>query len=173
MQPTISTCFLFEFQMKIAAIDDDKDFLDLLPSKIRDNEIFSFTSPDGLFCALDPISINIKNFVHEDAHGINCLDYDSIKNFVDTNSQKHGIIISDQSMPLMSGLDLLVRYSESDIMKVLLTNVVSAIDGNKALNNKLIDNFITKSQLSELQSNFFKNTTRETLKSINTDGLPF
>ena len=178
MQTANNPCLLFNFPMKIAMIDDDKDLLNIMSSMLLENEVSPYTSPENLFKNIDPININTNDFIHEDVHGAYGIDFKKIKEFVDLNSKKHGLIISDYRMLSINGIDLLHKYIDSDMAKVLLTGVFTSKDAVSAFNNKIIDYFLPKSQLSNLstfvndiQIKFFRKKSKKILKSINLDNL--
>lgn len=180
MQTVDTTCLLFYFPMNVAMVDDDEDILNILASQFRDNEVSPHSTPEDLISSIDPININIKEFIHEIAHGTYDLNFSNVKKFVDNNSNKHGIVISDYEMPSINGIDLLHKFNDFDVVKVLLTNVFTIEEAVNALNNGTIDFYLPKDHIhdiseiiNDLQLKFFKKKTREILKTIDTNSIAF
>lgn len=62
------------------------------------------------------------------------------------NKDKIGIIVSDQMMPIMTGLELLeaARKQDDDVVRVLSTAYADSEEVAAAINSKLVEYFISK-----------------------------
>ncbi|WP_354625252.1 response regulator [Psychromonas sp. MME2] len=112
-------------KINIICVDDEREVLDAVR---RDLEVF-----ESLF--------NIE----ECESAYECLEL--LEEF-DAQQEYVGVIISDQVMPEMSGVELLTKVAADrrflGTKKLLLTGLATQDDTIKAINNAKIDNFLEK-----------------------------
>ncbi|MDQ5921623.1 MAG: hypothetical protein QG673_1682 [Pseudomonadota bacterium] len=172
--------YLFNFPLNIMAVDDDTDYLELLHHNLADMTLTTCNSTTEAMKILDPININTKNFLETNFSGIHDLNYKNIEDFVKNFGSKHGILISDYNMPNINGIEFLSKYSNTDLIKILLTNVYTNNEAVYALNKKLIHYYLPKEDVSSLenvikehQKLLFKNITKNILSFLDMDNLSF
>ncbi|MCK4870314.1 MAG: hypothetical protein KAS93_04310 [Gammaproteobacteria bacterium] len=86
------------------------------------------------------------------------------------------LIVIDHSMPSMTGLEFCEKISTSPVKKLLITGIASNELGLEALNNKVIDNFILKSDenfdqklngtIKQLQQDYFRDMSAGLIQNI-------
>lgn len=171
---------LFYFPFNIAIIDDDEDFLNLISDNIIRKNISKYTLPEKAISDINPFNFKISDLIIESNFKIYDLDYSNIKRYFYDKQMHHGIVISDYRMPKMDGIELLSRFNENDLIKILLTGEFKIENAVKALNEKIIDYYIEKDTLSsleniisELEIQLFRKITKEINKIIEKDSLFF
>lgn len=171
---------LLYFPLTTIIIDDDTEFLKVTTSHLVNAPISTYNSAKDALLQIKPISIQVKNFIEEHFTGIYDLNYKNIKAFVNTSKNDHGIIIADYAMPNMNGIELLSKFYDSDIIKILLTNAYTIEEAVNALNDNIIDYYLPKDKINnialitdELQTKFFKKITKSILSMLDKSSYKF
>ncbi|HMT02180.1 MAG TPA: hypothetical protein PKD00_02530 [Burkholderiales bacterium] len=171
---------LFYFPLNVMIVDDDIDYLSLLQQQLKNVTVSIYNSPLEAMKNIEPININIRYFLENNFSRINDLSYKSIENFVKNYGNKQGVLISDYNMPNINGVDLLSKYSDTDLIKILLTNVYTINEAVNALNKKLINYYLPKEKtnillnvIREHQKILFQNITKDILSFLDVDSLKF
>jgi hypothetical protein len=180
MNKQINKFLLFYSPLKIAAVDDNEDFLDLIKNYLYKSNLSTYLFPKDAFSKIDPIEVKINDFIVESAAGIYDLNFIKIKHFFDKCKKHHGILIADYKIPLINGIELLSKYLDTALIRVLLTGVYTIEEAVNALNNGVINYFLPKDDINclcdvikELEFKFFKKLTSDILKTIAKDDLRF
>ncbi len=168
----------------IMIVDDEKTYIDSL--KLRFKKYFpcrEYTDPKQAL-----------NFISNDYHfnpSSNRWLLRSKENFLDVKVdmsaikqeayspdrfEQISIIVVDQVMPGLKGLELCQQLGKTDIQKILLTGKVGDAEANDAFNDKLINKFIEKnspdliekliSSIKQLMVVYFENLSRMTVQSL-------
>jgi diguanylate cyclase (GGDEF)-like protein len=113
----------------IIFVDDDKDFLHSMNMAI---------SPDQLE-ASDGIEVEL-HFVSDPEKGLSF-----IQELLE-EQEKIAVVISDQQMPQMTGIELMEKINiiDSKSLKILLTGYASLDSAKYAINNKILDQYVSK-----------------------------
>ncbi len=171
---------LFYFPLNIMIVDDDIDYLSLLQQQLKSVTVSIYNSPLEAIKNIEPININIRYFLEDNFSRINDLSYKSIEKFVKSYGNKQGVLISDYNMPNINGVELLSKYSDTDLIKILLTNVYTINEAVNALNKRLINYYLPKEKTSillnvirEHQKILFQNITKDILSFLDVDSLKF
>lgn len=119
----------FDDSYHIVFIDDNKEFLASLSMTISSSKLLE------------------KNEFNLEFHFLNDSDecYDLIKDLVDSG-EKLALIISDQKMPNIMGIDFLEKTKEiaPKASRILLTGFASLESARNAINSHLLEQYITK-----------------------------
>jgi CheY-like chemotaxis protein len=157
---------IFYFPTTIVCIDDDSIFLDELKtildtkynvitfnnSKQALSELKNYTSPVAKVSFLQ--SLVEHEYYDAPNHAPINLDMNylhKLSQLVD-RTQEISMLIIDYHMPEMDGMELCVKLYDTQFKKILLTGFVDQHRAINAFNNKLIDGFITKSDINLLKS---------------------
>lgn len=181
MNEASETVKLFKFPLNIAVVDNDIDYLSLIHQHLKHTTFSSFSSPITALNKINPIEIDIKTFIKEKHSGMQELNYNSIKNFIQEAQDTQGVLIVDYDMPEMNGIELISNYSNKyNLIKVLLTNVYG-IDGIvNALNKRDITYYLPKDKVTDLlavinaqENKLFDNTSKQIENFLDTNRLKF
>lgn len=170
----------FTFPLNVAIVDDDIDYLSFLSKELNNTRFKFYNSAIEALKDIKPINIDIKSFLENYFQGIYDLNYKNIEEFIKNYSNKQGIIVSDYDMQYISGIEFLSKYNNSDLIKILLTNVYTPNKAVEALNNKLINYYLPKDRVNTLinvidehQRILFENITKNILKFTDINNLKF
>lgn len=175
---------LFYFPSTILFVDDNKNFLSSIRLKI-DNQLITAALNDPQL-ALDFLKSKITNntliniFADFPNNDINRLD-DFFNN--SNRFNEVSILVVDQDMPNINGIELCRALKNHPIKKIMLTGVSDSKVAIQAFNEGLIDKFILKnsihifkdlnSMINDLQHTFFLHLSLK-LMSTGTNSLhPF
>ena len=180
MRTQEDTLLLLYSPLKIAAIDDDLDFLDVITSNLTRDNLTSYNSPKDALQSIKPISATASELILESTVGAYDLNFAKIKDLFISCSEHHGVVISDYQMPIMNGIELLSNYANTDLIRLLLTGAYTIEDAVNALNKGVINYYLPKDNITlisdvvnELQLRFFKKLSADVLKSTSKDNLQF
>ncbi len=182
---------LFYSPPTICWIDDDKLFLDAA-NNLFENEYsyLSFTNPQEAVAFLDnyqPPSSKInftREFTESDIYDtrnhlpidINIAEITKLANTAHLKNEI-AILVIDNNMPNMNGLEICEKFKNTPFKKILLTGQTSVTEALDAFNNGLIDKFIVKDQkvsenlqknISELSYQYFYELTKSLISHLET-----
>lgn len=173
-------CFLLYFPLKVAIIDDDKDFLNFIAQNISRKDTFLYSCPDRALIDIKSVDFQVKTLTKESHDGIYDLSYTNIRKCYEDNANYFGVLISDYRMPKIDGIELLSIFKDTDILKILLTGefkIESAVD---ALNTKTIDYYLPKDKINSIEEiintlevSLFRKIAKEVTKNVEDDALFF
>lgn len=180
---------LFYFPPTICWVDDNQLFLSAASNLFKeDYPCLAFSKPEEAIQFLAKYqSPHLKiNFMHEvvgsdifDAH--NHLGFDvnisEIIKLADDQSIRNeiGVLIIDNNMPNISGIQLCHQFQNAPYKKMLLTGEASPVEVIDAFNEGVIDKFVTKQQnftdslqnnILELSYKFFYEKTKNLLAHL-------
>ena len=172
---------LFNHPLNIIVVDDDQSVLDYISQKFNlDRKVILCTDTDVLQSSIMPLLIHTNDFLTEYFQNTISLNYNKLNMLFDSICNYHSIIIADYSMPKLNGLELISKYANTDMIKILLTNVYPLNNILSALNQKVIDYFLSKDDIVniqniviELENKFLYNFTKNILKCLSKDELIF
>ena len=171
MSDILESVNLFNFPLNVMIVDDDIDFLNLLQQQFKDKTVIN---------NIDPINISTKYFLEEKFIGVQDLNYNNIEVFVKNCKNYHGVLVADYNMPTINGIELLTKYSNSNLIKILLTNIYTANDAINALNKKLINHYLPKEKASiiaevirEQQNILFSDMSKNITNCLESNDLNF
>jgi CheY-like chemotaxis protein len=181
MSDILESVNLFNFPLNVIIVDDDIDFLNLLQQQFKDKTVLTvYNSPVDVINNIDPINISTKYFLEEKFIGIQDLNYSNIEAFVKNCKNYHGVLVADYNMPTINGIELLTKYSNSNLIKILLTNIYTANDAINALNKKLINHYLPKEKASiivevirEQQKILFSDISKNITNCLESNDLNF
>ncbi len=130
-------------------VDDSWDFLRSITWSVDRVPYRSFADPyDALsyvdyFCHRELAQQNTENTIQP-----HILQHATQKRYDPYRFAEPSVIVVDYSMPVMNGLELCSKISSPDVKKVLLTGVADEKVAVDALNSRLIDFYISKSEAS-------------------------
>jgi len=172
---------LFYFPLNIAVVDDDQHLLNSVSAKLTSNtsQISLYNSPSEAITDINPIELKIRDFIDNSFCNEFDINYNMLPEFIKYCSNKHGIIISDYYMPNISGIELFNRYN-GDVVKVLLTEVLTSSEAVEALQDHKISHYIQKEDFNNLahiinilQHRYFTSLTEKILMLVNVDDYKF
>lgn len=180
MDNLLESVNLFNFPLNIMVVDDDVNYLNLIQQQLKGPILSTYTSPIEVIENISPININIKDFLEENFIGIKDLNYKNIEYFIKNCSNQHGILIADYNMPNINGIELLTQYSNTNLIKILLTNVYKIDEAVEAFNKNLINYYLPKDKLNIIvdvirakQKLFFEKITKNIMKFLGANSLNF
>jgi CheY-like chemotaxis protein len=168
----------------ILIVDDEKTYVDTLHLKFKRNlpcktytnpkDALNFLLNDYHFDALENrwIKRSKENYQHLD------IDLPAIRQeaYNPNRFEQISILVVDQVMPGLKGLDLCRQLGQTNIQKILLTGKVTDADAIDAFNDKLINKYIAKHSpdlmekltlaIEELMLAYFINLSRTTLLTL-------
>lgn len=180
---------LFYFPPTICWIDDDQLFLDAANNLFKeDYNCLTFVNPEKaiefLTAYQSPYSkINfIREFTESDIYDthnhlpvdINISEITKLANTISIQNEL-AILIIDNNMPYMNGIEICRKVKTASYKKILLTGQTSPIEVIDAFNNGIIDKFIGKDQhvseklqnsIFELSYQYFYEKTKHLLSHI-------
>lgn len=180
MNALLENVNLFNLPLNITIVDNDIDYLNLLKQQLKNSALSVYNSPVEALMKIAPLNINIKDFLDEKFMGIQDLNYRNIETFAKNDQAEQGILIVDYDMPEINGIELLSKYNNPNIIKILLTNMYTIEEAVNALNKKLINYYLPKEKINillnvikEQQSMFFNNLTENIINFLDTSNLKF
>jgi CheY-like chemotaxis protein len=185
---------LFYFPLTICWIDDDQLFLDAANNLFKEdyNCITFINSKKAIEFLINYRSpyekINLtRELTESDIYNVHNhlpidIDISKITQLANTLSIKNelGILIIDNNMPYMNGIDICHQLKDSGYKKILLTGQTNPIEVIDAFNNGIIDKFIGKDKniaeklkkdILKLSYQYFYDKTRYLLTHIETSQL--
>lgn len=176
-------CLPFYHPTTVVYVDDDGELLHLLPPAVGALPYRCFTSPGQLLSALGrrellpEVDLNCWERItgqigDPDTHGALILDKWMIylRLFNPRRFDLMSVLVVDYRMPGMSGLTLCQRLAQLPCKKLMLTGQGDTEMAVQALNDDLIDMYLTKSQpdldlhvaraIERLQRRYFADSAR-------------
>lgn len=153
---------MYYYPVKVLFVDDDLNLLMAYQHFHLPNQIETISNPKQALEAIIASQANKLNLfkdITEEAQidlaqsnpdTIIGFAYKSLNKIIDSQTKynQYGILITDYQMPEMNGLELCDQLANYDIRKILLTGAYSTTNAVSALNNKEIDYFMPKSELT-------------------------
>lgn len=188
----IAYCY---FPTTIILIDDDKNYLDGLVLDLNEDLIFrTYSNPVEALKYLQQqyesklqvakCMTNLKEREIEEletdqlAHGAVGIDISVIRQkiYFPNRFEEISLIITDQAMPQMEGIELCNKLEDSPIKKILLTGVATPETAIDAFNKGIIHKFIKKeayhfkeeveAAIAELQLSYFQDLSEVVVKNL-------
>jgi CheY-like chemotaxis protein len=151
---------LFNYPSTIVWVDDSEIFIRSILNnshEFKPHNVKTFTSPMECLNFFNNINLpnddgnfllSCKNYEESDLvdHAPTDIDFAKISLFQEKNKKNDeiSVIIVDQNMPGISGIDLCNKLKHLPVKKILLTGSIAEDEVIKAFNGKVIDCYIRK-----------------------------
>lgn len=149
------------FPTKVILIDDDQDFLILVSRYLkRFFQVETFTDPYQAYIYvinnqknLDQLDLSIVNIEDEDDEQKTVLSIDKTLDIAKSTEKNSFsiVIISDQDMPGMNGIQLFEKLSKTSVMRILLTGRTDSKLASDAFNRGFVHKFLIKNSEEMLE----------------------